>query len=135
MLKILKNYKKLGSSFEEFELIRIRDDEDIFVDMPICVCDYDRIYEKPVIVNAGGVFPLCLELDDLKEQIKDTKIFHLDVIQDGRVIQAKNEKKATIHQRLKKDVDLESLIYENGVLRFVQEEQKQEPKEEGHNEG
>lgn len=124
MAKVLRNFKKLNKKFKEFELIKLRADEDVLADLPICLCDYGVDYKEPLVVTgAQGSFPICLEKEEVAKRIKDTRIFNLKKGKEGNLKEVSGSEKAEVSVRLNNDTDLSKLTIENGQL-------KQKPKEE-----
>jgi hypothetical protein len=114
MAKVLRNFKKLHKKVEEFDLIKLRGEEEVLAELPICLCEYGVEYKEPVVMFGQGTFPVCLERKDLEKRIEDTKIFHLKDVK-GKVKEVPKEK-ATVSVRLNKTIDLDQLMFQNNQL-------------------
>lgn len=136
--KILKNYKRTGEYLEEFPYVKIKDEEDIFIDRPICVCDYDKIYKKPIVINSPklGEFPICYDEEELKELLKDTSRHFFKIIDKDGNLEKVKQGKHDVEGRFKNSIDIKSVIFVDGLFvakDSLKKEQVELENKEGNN--
>jgi hypothetical protein len=119
MIHLIKNYKNLNEYIEEFPYIKIKDDEDVYAEVPLCMIEFGRIIEKPVLyMNQTLKIPIALSEDEVREKIKGTKLFHLKLNEDKTVEEVKKED-SHFSYRLPIDTPIEKLMVLNGELGIV----------------
>jgi thermostable 8-oxoguanine DNA glycosylase len=119
-MKIIKNYKVLNNGIEEFPYIKIKEDEDVFVDLPICLCEFGVTYKKPMLfVNQINQIPTVLEEEELVKAIENTKIFYLKMDEDERIIEV-DKSESQMSYRLPKNTPVDQLAIINGQLGILE---------------
>jgi thermostable 8-oxoguanine DNA glycosylase len=119
-MNIIKNYKVLKETVEEFPCIKIREDEDVFAELPICLCKYGVEYREPILfVGQQGQIPIVLEKEELIEKIKGTRIFFLKLKEDNTVEEVDKED-SHFSYRLPIDTPVDKLMILNGELGLVE---------------
>ncbi|MFH2116772.1 MAG: hypothetical protein ABII85_01870 [Bacillota bacterium] len=122
MKLVIKNYKETGEKVEGCPVIKVRyDDEDVFFDLPQCLCAYGVKLKKPVLLVENGK-PFAVEADVLIKRNAETKIFHLDLVdpemEDEKPVRGSvketDEKTAPYHPRLPKNINIDELKYDRG---------------------
>jgi len=124
-MNILKNYKKLKETLEEYPLIQILYTEDVFVELPVCALPFNTDFIKPVLKTDQGKIPIVMEYDTLKQEIKNskTKLFYFD-IEGDKLLEAPSNS-YTLRARLPEDTDIKDLIYLNNEIlkvEYIEEE-------------
>lgn len=120
-MKVIKNYKKLGSSFEEFPYIKIKDDEDVFAELPICLAEYNVEYEQPLVYfGPDAQIPIVMSLNELKQKIKGTKLFSFKVGEKG-LLKVVSKSECDFSYRLPEDVDTEKLAIIDGQIGLLED--------------
>lgn len=99
---------------EEFPYITILYDREVFVDLPICVIDFGRVYEKPVLYGNYKGIPTVYEEAEVKTQLANLKVFYLKNKQ-GKLTEVREEE-ADLKIRLPKDTNVDELVYDNGQV-------------------
>lgn len=115
MAKILKNYKRTGEFIENFPVIKIKNDEDVFADLPICLVEYDTHYTKPVLITHAEKVPEVIEAAVLVKTLEGTKVFYLELDEDNNLKEVEQED-AMISVRLPKDTNVDELVFINGEI-------------------
>jgi hypothetical protein len=127
-MQVIKNYKlnKKAGKVEEFPAIKIKEDEDVFVELPLCICEYEKEYEEPFLFSSSStVISVVLEKTDLLEKIKNTKLFYLKVLEDGKVQETKKEQ-SDFSYRLPTNTLVEDLAIVNGQLGLLEKDKRGE---------
>lgn len=115
MAKILKNYKRTGESIESFPVIKIKNDDDVFADLPICLVEYDTHYNKPVLITYEGKVPEVIEAAVLVKTLEGTRMFYLELDEDNNLKEVEQDN-AMISVRLPKDTNVDELVFINGEI-------------------
>lgn len=122
-MKVLKNYKIL-KMIEEFPLIKIREDEDVFIELPICAIDYNRIYKEPVIFQEINKMGVVIEKEELVERLKNLKLFYFLVKPETGEVKEVSKENSNYQIRLPKDVDVSKLEFYNGEIYLVENQEE-----------
>ena len=126
-MKVIKNFKQTGKFIDEFPYIRIKEDEDVYAELPICLADYNTEYQKPMVYfGPESQTPVVMEEKDLMKKIEGTKLFFLKVEEEGKIKEVSKEE-ATFSYRLPIDVPVDKLAIIQGQLGLL--EDSQEPDE------
>lgn len=126
-MKVLKNFKQTGKFIDEFPYIKIKEDEDIFADLPICLAEYNTEYQKPMVYfGPDNQAPVVMEEKDLMKKIEGTKLFYFSVKEEGKLEEVSKEQ-ANFSYRLPIDVPVDKLAIIQGQLGIL--EDSQEPNE------
>lgn len=137
-MKVLKNFRNTGEFLDgDFPHIKLRNDEDVFYDMPICVADCDRVYKDPVLMteNTGSPFPFVYEKVELLQKIAKLKKFYFKVDEHGKMKEVKPEE-ANLSYRLPPDTPVKDLMYKNGRIILLEKiETETEDKEKSKKKG
>jgi len=131
-MNVLKNYKLTKEKYEEFPFIKIRDDDEVFEDLPICSVDFGREIEKPVLFKpSDGTFPKAVELRDLIKILSTLKKFHFKIEKETGALTEVPEKESEFSIRLPQDTNVEELKFINGqiIKEAKVEDEKKENKE------
>jgi hypothetical protein len=122
-MEILKNFKLLEESWEEFPLVKILPGEDVFVSLPVCSIPFQAKFVQPALVVKQNQIPFAVELEELKKKLEGTKRFFLVASEEGSLSEV-DEKEAKIIVRLPSDTDITQLILKEGQI-LKQETQKE----------
>lgn len=117
MAKVLKNYKKTKELIDnDYPVISIRYDDEVFADLPICAVEYDTTYTKAVLLTEPNKIPVVIEAAELLQKLsKLTKYFFYVDAETGEVKEV-NEKEANLSVRLPHNTDISKLAYYNGEI-------------------
>jgi hypothetical protein len=121
-MEILKNFKVLEETWEEFPFIKILPGEDVYFGLPICKLPFQAKFTQPVLVVVENEVPTVFELEELKHRLAKTKRFFLVADESGNLKEVE-QKDAKIAIRLPIDTKLEELVYMDGQV-LKQEEKK-----------
>ena len=126
-MKVIKNYKKVKEAIFEFPFIKIKEDEDVFADLPLCLAEFGVEYVKPIIYfGPDAQIPLVMEENELLARIKDTKLFHFAVNQETGQLSETEEKNAVFFsQRLPEDTPVDKLAIIEGQLGILEDENEE----------
>lgn len=113
-MKQLINYKPKQEKLEEFPYVLLLLDREVFIDLPICVVEFGRIYDRPVLYGDHKGIPTVYEAEEVKTILARLKVFHLKNDQ-GKLYEV-DEKEADIHVRLPIDTKVDELGYDNGQV-------------------
>lgn len=115
-MKVIKNFKKLKESVDEFPSIKILDSEDIFVDLPLCIMEFNREYRDPYLYF-GPETPIgeVMEKEALLFKTKGTKLFYFKKVEENRVKEVTKDE-AEFSYRLPEEVPVEELAIINGQI-------------------
>lgn len=113
-MKQLVNYKTKKDKLEEFPFVELFTDREVFADLPICLVDFSREYDKPVLYGNHKGVPTIYEAVEVQQQLAKLKVFHFKEDQ-GKLTEVAPEE-ATIKARLPKDTKVDELIYDNGQI-------------------
>lgn len=110
---VLKNYKIIqGKNLDEFPAIKVKyNDEDVFVEQPICKCPYpNQLIEPYLIVDQQGM-AIAVEKKQILDILSKTKIFYFgkSTIEGDMSVVEVEPGKHVIAQRLPKDTDITKL--------------------------
>lgn len=122
-MKQLINYKLTNNKVEEYVEIKLLTDREVLVDIPICVIEFGKVYDKTYIVYGTKDVAVALSQQELDKLLETTKIFKLK-IKDSQVIETKET--PDIEIRLPIDTKVDELIYENGQLLWAKPLNKEE---------
>lgn len=115
MAKVLKNYKPLKESLEEYPLVEIRYNDEVFKDLPICEVDFGVELKRPVLYSHDGRTQTAVEYEWLAARLAQLKRFCLKANTDGTLYEVP-EPEATLRVRLPLDTNIEQLRLENGHI-------------------
>ena len=91
-MKVIKNFKRTGKFIDEFPYIKIKEDEDVFADLPICLVEYNTEYQKPMIyIGPEAQIPVVMEEKELIKKIQGTKLFYLKVDEEKSIREVEKE--------------------------------------------
>jgi hypothetical protein len=114
---VLKNFKITGNKYEDFDFIKIKQDEDVFFDLPVCLCEYGRIYKEPLVTRLNDSPHLyCVEKDELIEKLKGTKVFYLDVLDNGELVEVEKGQHKMSVRMLESDRVEDFTVNKNNLL-------------------
>ena len=117
MAKILKNFKKTGKLLDgQYPYITIREDSDVFMDLPICAIEYDTFYIEPVVVLEPGKIGVVHEAKELLKQLSKLKKFYFLVNDETSEVSEVQEGEANLMVRLPHDTDVSKLAYIGGEI-------------------
>lgn len=120
-MKLIKNYKPTGKFVEEFSIVNIREDEDVFAELPLCLVDFGVFYETAVLYQGPqDPMPIIMEKEELLEFIDGTRLFHFSVSEEGKLTEVEKEK-ANYSHRLPIDTPVEKLVIMQGQLGLLEE--------------
>ena len=122
-MKQLINYKLTKNRVEEYVEVELLIDREVLVDIPICLIDFGKVYDKAYIVYGTKDVPVALSQQELDKVLKTTKIFKFK-IKDSQVIETKGTPDMEI--RLPIGTKVDELIYENGQLLWAKPLDKEE---------
>lgn len=126
-MKVLKNFKKTGKFIDEFPYVKVKNDEDIYAELPICLAEFGVEYQNPLVyVGPDSAAPVLMEEEELLERIKGTKLFYLKVDEEGKIEEVKKEE-SNLAYRLPIDTPVEKLAIIQGQLGLLDD--NQEPNE------
>lgn len=115
-MRVLKNYKVLKETIEEFPLIKLKQDEDVFVDLPLCTVPYGVEFETPVLFYTQQTqIPEVVEKAEIEEKIKGTKLFYFKIL-EGDKVEEVSPKDADFSYRLPEETPVKNLAIINGEL-------------------
>ena len=130
--KVLVNYYKKGDGYV------FRWDDPVFASDPICLVDYQRQYNHPVMVSIRGT-DTVFEYDEYLMFIQQQKEAMKKQVVDGQkyvelafapdkihLVESTNEKDVQWFGILKSDTDISTLRLQEGQLVQVAEEKKDE---------
>lgn len=113
-MKQLINFKPKKEHLEEFPYVDLLIDREVFVELPLCVIDFGRHYEKPVLYGNLKGIPTVYEEAEVKTQLATLKVFYLKNNR-GKLTEVKEEE-ADVKIRLPKDTNVDELVYDNGQV-------------------
>lgn len=113
-MKILLNFKPLESTYEGFPYVQLLDNTVVFAELPICIGEFGKRYEKPVLYGNFKGIPTVYEESEVKKILSNLKIFHLK-IKENRLEEV-DEAEADLHIRLPKDTPVDQLVYDKGEV-------------------
>ena len=122
-MKQLINYKLTKNKVEEYVEVELLIDREVLVDIPICLIDFGKVYDKAYIAYGTKDVAVALSQQELDELLKTTKIYKFK-IKDSQLIETKGA--PDIEVRLPKDTKVDELIYENGQLLWAKPLNKEE---------
>jgi len=128
---VLKNYKIIqDKNLDEFPAIKVKyNDEDVFVEQPICKCPYpNQLVEPYLIVDQQGI-AIAVEKKQILEILSKTKIFYFgkSTIEGDMSVVEVEQGKHFISQRLPKDTDITSLgLLGDQIVMLPKEDMKTE---------
>ena len=114
LLKILLNFKPLEQNYEGFPYVQLLDNSVVFAELPICVGEFGKRYEKPVLYGDFKGIPTVYEESEVKKILSNLKVFHLK-IKENRLEEV-DEAEADLHIRLPKDTPIDQLLYDKGEI-------------------
>lgn len=114
-MKVIKNCKILSERYEEYPMIQIRYDDEVFVDLPLCVIEFGQVLKKPVLYANGNSIPQAVELSDLMVTLSKLKKFFVKVEEQGKVVEVP-EGEETLVLRLPKDTNINDIFYIDGQI-------------------
>jgi len=114
-MKVIKNCKILKDHYEEFPLIQIRYEDEVFVDLPVCTIEFGQTLEKPVLYPVGKGIPMAVELTWLMAQLAKLKKFHIKIDDHGHIKEI-DPKDADTVVRLPADTNLDEVMIVNGQI-------------------
>ncbi len=111
-MKVLKNFKILkDGKFEEYLAVEIRmDDTEVFVDLPICMVEFNQEFEQPMLLgyNGAGIANI-IERSELVSRLDQTKIIYFKNVNDEIVL---TDEKTDMFTRFPKDEDPNKYMYD-----------------------
>ena len=119
---VIKNYKPLKEKVEELTLIKILNNEDVLLELPLAVHFFGQEFEFPVIFgNLDGISII----QEAEVVLQNTKMFHFslgefDEEKKYHAIKEVDEKEATIHVRFPRDTKVDELISINGQILWAE---------------
>ena len=122
MPNIFRNYRiKKGQ-------VILLDPDCVLTELPICIAELDKEYEKPILIDLENNMKLAVEemeyLEMQAKQLEHASKFRnyklLINTEDGSISEAvtEDEVKRSIDCELPIDIDLTTLIYENGEVKL-----------------
>lgn len=114
LLKVLLNFKPLEQTYEGFPYVQLLDNSVVFAELPICVGEFGKRYEKPVLYGDFKGIPTVYEESEVKKILSNLKVFHLK-IKENRLEEV-DEAEADLHIRLPKDTPIDQLFYDKGEI-------------------
>ena len=131
-MKQLINYKPTNEKMDEFPYVKLLLDREVFVDLPICVVDFGRHYNKPVLYGNYQGIPTVYEEKEVIQLLGRLKTFHLKN-ENGKLTEVE-EAEADVHIKLPKDTNVDQLVFDNGQVFWAKPIKKEtEVKEDGSN--
>lgn len=127
---VIKNFKFTKEKIEEFNVVKILDSEDVILEMPLGVHEFNQTFEYPIVFGEFQGIAMIQEAETVMER---TKMFFLKNLKEDEetktvsVIEC-TEKEATTKVRLPRDTKVEELVLINGKVFWAQKVEK--PKEE-----
>ena len=123
-MKVLKNYKKTGEFVDDdYPVIKINDSEDVFAELPLCVAEYNTFYKEPVLMIVPNKIPSIIEKAELLKTLSKLKKFYFLVDEKTGQVQEVEKEKANLTYRLPKDTPVESLVYKDGEILLIENEE------------
>lgn len=122
-MKQLINYKLTNNKVEEYVEVKLLIDREVLVDIPICLIEFGKVYDKAYVLHGTKEVALALSQEELDELLKTSKIFKFK-IKDNQVVETKGT--PDIEIRLPIDTKVDELIYENGQLLWAKPLNKEE---------
>lgn len=123
-MKVLKNYKKTGEFVDEdYPVIKINDSEDVFAELPLCVAEYNTFYKEPVLMIVPNKIPSVIEKAELLKTLSKLKKFYFLVDEETGQVQEVEKEKANLTYRLPKDTPVDMLVYKNGEILLIENEE------------
>lgn len=115
MSKVLKNYKpRKELLLGEFPYVKIIDQEDVFLDLPLAAIDFGKEYQKPVLYGNHKGIPTIHEEEEVKRILANLKKYYFTE-DKGRLFEV-DPKEATIKAWLPKETPVDQLIFDNGQI-------------------
>lgn len=114
LLKVFLNFKPLEQTYEGFPRVQLLDNTVVFAELPICIGEFGKRYEKPVLYGDFKGIPTVYEESEVKKILSNLKIFHLK-IKENRLEEV-DEAEADLHIRLPKDTPIDQLLYDKGEI-------------------
>lgn len=111
-MKVLLNYKPLDQNYKGYPYVHVLDNSVVFAELPICIGEFGKTYNKPILYGNFNGVPTVHEEEEVKEKLQHLKLFHFKV-EENRLIEVQ-EDEADIHIHLPKDTPVNELVYENG---------------------
>lgn len=130
-MNVLKNFKRLKESVEEFPCIQIRYDDEVFAELPVCLVPFNVELQKPCLYPNGNGIPIAVEYEWLIETLSKLKKFYCKVDEEGH-LKVVAPKEANQILRLPPDTKIEDIILKNGQI-FKKEPNKEVEKKKGDN--
>jgi len=123
-MKVLKNYKKTGKFVDEdYPVVKILDSEDVFAELPLCVVEYNVFYKEPVLIVNPNKIPMVVEKAELLQKISKLKKFYFLVNPETKEVKEVEKDEANFAQRLPKDTPVDQLVYENGEILLIENQE------------
>jgi hypothetical protein len=123
-MKVLKNYKKTGEVLDgDFPFIKLTESEDVFAELPLCVVEYNTFYKEPVLFAQPNKMPMVVEKTALLEKLSKLKKFYFLVNEETGQVQEVEKEKANLAYRLPKDTPVDKLVYQNGEILLIENEE------------
>lgn len=122
-MKQLINYKLTSNKVEDYVEVKLLLDREVLVDIPICLIEFGRVYDKAYIPQKANEFVMALSQKELDDLLLKTKIFKFK-IKDNTVVETKGT--PDIEARLPLNTKVDELIYENGQLLWAKPLNKEE---------
>lgn len=113
-MKVIKNYKILKEKRDEYPYIKVLDSEDVFIELPICICEFSKEYLKPVLYGNHNGVPTVHEEGFVLNMIAKLKKFYFKV--DGEKLIESSDKDYDLIARLPHDTIVDQLIYDRGQI-------------------
>lgn len=113
-MKVLLNYKPLDQNYEGYPYVHVLDNSVVFAELPICIGEFSKTYNKPILFGNFNGIPTVYEEYEVKEKLQHLKLFHFKV-KENRLIEVE-EDEADIHIHLPKDTPVDQLIYDKGEV-------------------
>ena len=134
-MKVIKNYKVSGKKYEEFNYGTIREDVDVFSELPLCLLDFgDLQKEKIIYYNENLPMPIALSEEEIEKVLLGTRRFFFSKKgKDG--VKEVSEKDAEFVYRLPIDTPVKKLVFINGQLGIIEEQEQEEEQEERQEKG
>lgn len=126
---VIKNFKFTKEKIEEFNVIKILNSEDVILELPLGVHEFNQEFEYPIIF---GDFQGVALIQEAERVMEKTKMFHLKNLAEDEETKTISlvecsEKEATTHIRLPRDTKVDELVLINGKVFWAQKVEK--PKE------
>lgn len=123
-MKVLINYKPTKEKIEEFQIVRVVSNSDVFADLPIAVADFGREYDTPVIFGNYKGLPLMIEKEELLKQLENLELHHFRLEEEKLIKVAKEESEISV--RLPKGTNTDQLIMDQGHIVWAKREEGDE---------